>query len=183
MCAPSSGYRTVSGNALPAALDAAPTETAATTAAIAHAVTIAAARAARGGNARKTKEAEFMHITRRATFAAILAMVTVACVACQKPGGPVNGQMTILITGDSGNRSFNPGNVSVPLGTIVTWINQDSQPHTVTVPSVFDSGPIPPNGGRWSWVASVAGTFTYHSLIQPDMNGTITVTVPAPTSY
>ena len=54
---------------------------------------------------------------------------------------------------------------------------------TVTVPGVFDSGPIPPNGGRWSWVASVAGTFTYHCLIHPDMNGTVSVTVPSPTSY
>jgi len=123
-----------------------------------------------------------LHISRSATIAALLATVAVACVACQKPG-PSNGQMTIYITGDSGAHSFNPGNVSVPIGTIVTWINQDSQPHTVTAPGVFDSGPIPPNGGRWSWGASVVGTFTYHSLIQPDMNGTIVVTSPTQPGY
>lgn len=123
-----------------------------------------------------------LHNIRSATLAALLATVAVACVACQKQG-PVNGQMTVTIAGDNGSRSFNPGSISVPMGTIVTWINQDGQGHTVTMPGVFDSGPIPPNGGRWSWVASVAGTFTYHCLIHPGMNGTITVTVPAPTPY
>jgi len=119
---------------------------------------------------------------RGAATAALLAAVGLACVACHQQG-PVDGQMTVLIQSDSGSRSFNPGNFSVPMGTIVTWINQDAVGHTVTAPSVFDSGPIPPNGGRWSWVASVAGTYTYHCLIHPDMNGTVTVTVPAPTSY
>jgi plastocyanin len=91
--------------------------------------------------------------------------------------------MTVMISGDSGSRSFNPGKFSVPMGTIVTWVNDDAVGHTVTAPGVFDSGPIPPNGGRWSWVASIAGTYTYHCLIHPDMNGTLTVTVPQPTSY
>lgn len=121
-------------------------------------------------------------IARGALFAALLATVAIACVACQK-NGPQNGQMTISIVGDNGSKSFAPGNISVPLGTVVTWINQDSQGHTVTMPQVFDSGPIPPSGGRWSWVASQPGTFTYHCLIHPDMNGTITVTVPQPTAY
>ena len=120
--------------------------------------------------------------TRSGALAAILGATVVAFSGCQKPG-PVNGQLTVAITHDNGSKSFDPGNVSVPEGTIVTWINQDSVGHTVTAPGVFDSGPIPPNGGRWSWVASVAGTFTYHCLIHPDMNGTITVTVPAPTGY
>jgi plastocyanin len=123
-----------------------------------------------------------LHLSRSATAAAFLVTVAIACVACQKQG-PVNGQMTVNIKSDSGSRSFDPGTVTVPLGTVVTWINQDAQGHTVTMPSVFDSGPIPPNGGRWSWVASAAGTYTYHCLIHPDMNGTIIVTVPQPTSY
>jgi plastocyanin len=162
-------------------------EGAAVAAGVAPSTNAAAANAAatrdRGGNDDETKEGNFMrHIKRSATLAALLAMVAIACVACQKPG-PSNGQMTIYITGDNGGHSFSPGSISVPFGTIVTWINQDSQPHTVTVPDVFDSGPIPPNGGRWSWGASVVGTFTYHSLIQPDMNGTITVTAPTQSNY
>jgi plastocyanin len=135
------------------------------------------------GNAGKTKEAACMaHIFRSAALAALLMVAAVACVACQKAGSQ-NGQMTIYVLGDNGSRSFNPSNASVSVGTIVTWVNQDTQAHTVTVPGVFDSGPIPPNGGRWSWGATVTGTFTYHCLIHPDMNGTIVVTAPSPTSY
>lgn len=147
------------------------------------------ARVARGGNARIPQESDFMQLfgrsvtIRSAAISAILLATAAACASCQQQPGPVNGQMTVLISGDSGSRSFNPGKFSVPMGTIVTWVNNDTVGHTVTEPGVFDSGPIPPNGGRWSWVASIAGTYTYHCLIHPDMNGTLTVTVPAPTNY
>jgi plastocyanin len=121
------------------------------------------------------------HLFRSATFAAFLAALSVACGACQQPNQS-NGVTTVSIVGDSGDHSFSPGKLFVTIGTIVTWVNQDSKPHTVTDPGVFDSGPIPPNGGRWSWGASVAGSFTYHCLIDPDMNGTIVVSPPTPTS-
>jgi plastocyanin len=145
--------------------------------------------AMRGGNERSPQEGVFMQLfgrivtIRSAALAAILLATAAACASCQQHPGPTDGQMTVFITADSGSRSFNPGKFSVPMGTIVTWVNNDAVGHTVTEPGVFDSGPIPPNGGRWSWVASIAGTYTYHCLIHPDMNGTLTVTVPAPTGY
>jgi len=109
--------------------------------------------------------------------ACFLAVVSIACVGC----GPKtrSGEVTIVIT----SNAFSPGSVTVTEGTLVTWINQDTQPHTATAIGAFDSGPIPPNGGRWSWVASIAGTFQYHSAIQPNMAGSITVVVPGPTGY
>jgi plastocyanin len=147
---------------------------------------VAAATARRklaGGNEVKTKERLCMlHLFRSATFAAFLAALSVACASCQQQS-PQNGVTTVSILGDSGKHSYSPGMLSVPIGTTVTWVNQDSKPHTVTDPGVFDSGPIPPDGGRWSWGASAAGSYTYHCLIDPDMNGTIVVTVPQPTPY
>lgn len=109
--------------------------------------------------------------------------VSIACIACQQKPAPSNGQLVVNIVGDKGSSSFNPGKFTVSMGTIVTWINQDTVAHTVTDPGVFDSGPIPPNGGRWSWGAASVGTFTYHCLIHPDMNGTVTVTSPTQSSY
>lgn len=79
--------------------------------------------------------------------------------------------------------SFEPGRLTVTEGTLVTWVNNDTQPHTATAVGAFDSGPIPPNGGRWTWVAAIAGTFEYRSLMQPNMAGTITVVAIKPTSY
>ena len=110
-------------------------------------------------------------------FASLLAVASIACAGC----GPNvhSGDITIVIN----SSSFSPGSITVSEGTLVTWINQDSQPHTATAIGAFDSGVIPPNGGRWSWVASIAGTFDYHSQLQPSMAGSITVVVQGPTGY
>ena len=89
-----------------------------------------------------------------------------------------SGQVTVAIS----DKGFSPGKLTVKEGTLVTWINNDSQPHTATAVGAFDSGPIAPGGGRWTWVASVPGTFQYKSLMNPDMAGEITITVAGPTS-
>ncbi len=109
--------------------------------------------------------------------ACLLSVISFACVSCSQKAK--SGQVTIVIN----SNSFSPGSLTVTEGTLVTWINQDSQPHTATAIGAFDSGPIAPNGGRWSWVAAIPGTFQYHSAIQPNMAGSITIVVPGPTSY
>jgi plastocyanin len=88
------------------------------------------------------------------------------------------GQTTITIS----SSAYKPGKITVAQGTLVTWINNDSQPHTATAVGAFDSGPIPPGGGRWTWVAALPGTFQYHSLMNPNMAGEITIVVSGPTS-
>ncbi len=117
---------------------------------------------------------------KRARFIAVagcvLSFLLVSGFACSKTQ---SGQATVTID----STSFHPGNLVVTKGTLVTFINNDTQPHTATAVGAFDSGPIAPNGGRWTWVASLAGTFQYHSLIQPTMAGTITVIEATPTSY
>ncbi|MDQ6781666.1 MAG: cupredoxin domain-containing protein [Candidatus Eremiobacteraeota bacterium] len=109
--------------------------------------------------------------------ACFLATLSLACVSCGAK--TQSGQVTIVIN----SNAYSPGSVTVTQGTLVTWINQDSQPHTVTAIGAFDSGPIAPAGGRWSWVAAQPGTFQYHSVMQPNMAGSITIVVSGPTSY
>lgn len=116
----------------------------------------------------------------RARFIAVIGCVAsfilVSGFACSKSE---SGQATVTMQ----NGRFTPGNLTVTQGTLVTFINNDTVAHTATAPSHFDSGPIAPNGGRWTWVASMVGTIAYHSLIQPTMAGSITVTPSAPTGY
>jgi len=117
----------------------------------------------------------------RARTLAALALALTSLVflpACQERSN--SSIVTINILGDRGANSFKPANIVVNLGTNVTWVNEDSQPHSVTAPGAFDSGMIAPNGGKWTWVAAVAGTFTYSSIVNPSMSGTITVVVPPP---
>ena len=92
------------------------------------------------------------------------------------------------------NFAYNPADVTVPVGTTVTWINQDAVGHTVTegVPNspkpanlqVFDSsgealtgrvaliGP----GQSWSYTFTTPGTYEYYCIVHPYMIGQITVT-------
>ena len=115
----------------------------------------------------------------RMLAALALALTSLVCLpACQERSN--SSVVTINILGDRGANSFKPANLIVNLGTIVTWVNEDSQPHSVTAPGAFDSGMIAPNGGKWTWVAAMAGTFTYSSIVNPQMSGTITVVVPPP---
>jgi plastocyanin len=117
--------------------------------------------------------------TRSRFIAAAGCFVCIALLSGFSCAKEQSGQVFISIDGSS----FKPGNITVTQGTIVTWINNDSQPHSATAIGAFDSGPIPPNGGRWTWVAAIAGTFQYHSLMQPNMAGTITIVVPPPTTF
>lgn len=116
---------------------------------------------------------------RRASLLLACVLVSIAgLAACQEhSNSPV---VDIAILGDHGPDSFKPGNISVNLGTVVRWTNKDSQPHSVTSPGAFDSGMIAPNNGMWTWVAAMQGTFTYHSVTDQTMTGTITVVVPPP---
>jgi plastocyanin len=46
---------------------------------------------------------------------------------------------TISIVGNSGGNSYNPNLIEIKVGDTVTWINNDSSPHTVTSSSSNDS--------------------------------------------
>jgi plastocyanin len=76
------------------------------------------------------------------------------------------------------NYAFAPAAVTVPLGTTVTWVNEDTVPHTVTQksgPAKFDSGQIA-SGGSWSATFATAGTYDYFCADHPQMVARITVT-------
>jgi plastocyanin len=110
-----------------------------------------------------------------AAVACALSVLLLSGFSCSKEQ---TGQVTINID----SKGYKPGKITVAEGTLVTWINNDTQPHTATAIGAFDSGPIPPNGGRWTWVAAVPGTFQYKSLMNPDMAAEITIIVNGPTA-
>jgi plastocyanin len=72
--------------------------------------------------------------------------------------------------------SFDPPQINVPTGSIVSWTNADSIQHTVTSDEqgLFDAGPIFP-GDTFENVFDSAGEFGYHGSIHPFMTGVITV--------
>jgi plastocyanin len=75
------------------------------------------------------------------------------------------------------NGKFHPKNVTVKLGTTLTWTNNDDVQESVTsdTPGVFDSGLLQP-GATWKYTFSQPGVFPYHSTGQDGVFGSVTVT-------
>ena len=72
--------------------------------------------------------------------------------------------------------AFAPPQISVPVGSTVTWRNTGAAPHTVTAEDgSFDSETIA-IGGSWARTFDTAGTFPYVCAFHPQIEGTVEVT-------
>lgn len=72
---------------------------------------------------------------------------------------------------------FGPAVLNVPVGTKVTWINDDSDPHTVTSeadPKLFKSPPLD-TGESFAFTFDKPGTYRYFCSIHPRMQGVVVV--------
>ncbi len=72
------------------------------------------------------------------------------------------------------NYAYAPQKVTVPVGTTVTWVQEDSTVHTVTDVGIFDSGPLS-RGQRYSHTFRTPGTYDYRCTVHPGMTGSVTV--------
>jgi plastocyanin len=75
------------------------------------------------------------------------------------------------------NFAFAPNNPQVTVGTVVTWVNLDSAPHTATStsgPVSFNSGTLAQNQ-TFSFTFTQVGTYQYRCNIHTSMLGSITV--------
>jgi plastocyanin len=70
---------------------------------------------------------------------------------------------------------FKPSEVTITLGTKVTWINEDEAPHTATsTDKAFNSGGLDTDD-KFSFVFNEKGEFPYFCALHPHMKATITV--------
>jgi len=73
------------------------------------------------------------------------------------------------------NFSFLPQDITVAPGTMVTWVNQDDIPHTVTsTADLFKSKPLDTDD-KFSFTFDKSGTYEYHCSIHPKMTGKVIV--------
>ncbi|MFJ4246662.1 cupredoxin family copper-binding protein [Pseudomonas sp. NPDC089741] len=71
---------------------------------------------------------------------------------------------------------FDPKDLTVAVGTKVTWVNDDQIPHTVAeTHKVFRSGALDTDDS-FSWVFDTPGEFEYFCALHPQMIGKIIVT-------
>lgn len=91
------------------------------------------------------------------------------------PGGTVSPVAIPVGAAALGTAAFMPDQLTVEVGSTVTWTNTDSVSHTSTSDAAgWDSGIVAP-GGHFSSSFQTAGTFSYHCAIHPGMVGTIVV--------
>ncbi len=69
--------------------------------------------------------------------------------------------------------AFSPATLTVKVGDVVTFVNEDSAPHNVSIDGA-ELG-MQNQGASLTWTAAKAGDFPYSCVIHPAMTGTITV--------
>jgi len=110
-------------------------------------------------------------------FALAIALALLTSVRGTEPetkgsAAPKNRKTEVVID----NFSFSPETFTVPVGTTVTWTNQDSVPHVVmSADNQFKKSPVLKAGQRFSNTFATAGTYSYFYSIHPRMKGKIIV--------
>jgi|SRR6185312_5763567 len=73
------------------------------------------------------------------------------------------------------NFAFGPAKLTVPAGTVVRFVNDDGEAHTVTAEDrSFDSGGLD-TANAWAYRFAKPGRFAYFCALHPYMKGTIVV--------
>ena len=72
------------------------------------------------------------------------------------------------------NFTFSPAELTVKVGTTVTWTNHDDIPHTVVSPGKFRSKAMDTDNS-FSFTFTAAGDYKYFCSLHPHMTGTIKV--------
>jgi plastocyanin len=106
-------------------------------------------------------------------------------------GAPSSGGATVtsvsMVVGSSvptNGKFFDPEKVETTVGSMVTWNNEDSLPHTVTSGVVENDSPIPDGkfdsgimdqGDSFPFVFDATGEYPYYCMIHPWMTGQVTV--------
>jgi plastocyanin len=70
---------------------------------------------------------------------------------------------------------FGVPELTVPVGTTVTWINHDDDPHTVTSTDNVFRSPGLDTDETWAYTFTRPGTYPYYCTLHPLMTGTVIV--------
>jgi len=108
-----------------------------------------------------------------AVVAALLAGTAIAATAAT-PAAPGANAAAPLV--HIHNFAFGPQVLTVRAGTIVTWVNDDEEPHTVTASDHSYRSPILNTGARFSHRYDTPGQYAYFCSLHPHMTGRILVT-------
>jgi plastocyanin len=100
-------------------------------------------------------------------------MMGSAWVTPPPSGPPTTGETQITIA----HFAYQPANLQVHVGTMVTWSNQDTVVHTVTFrAALMQSSGLLQQGQSYRATFNAPVTFAYYCAVHPAMVGSVTVT-------
>jgi plastocyanin len=71
--------------------------------------------------------------------------------------------------------TFSPQQITVKVGTTITWTNEDDIPHTVAASSRLFRSKALDTHDKFSFTFTTPGTYEYFCSLHPHMTGTIAV--------
>ena len=92
------------------------------------------------------------------------------------PGTTLSGGGVEVSTVRISGFAFQPAELSVKQGDSVTWVNDDSAPHTIKMEGVFESSTLAKGQSYTHKFTEAPGDYPYSCAIHPSMHGKITVT-------
>ena len=101
---------------------------------------------------------------------AVRLVVAIVLSICQNLGSARADETTVMID----NFTFEPAQLTVKVGTTVTWKNRDDIPHTVVSAGKFRSKALDTDDS-YSFTFTAAGDYPYFCSLHPHMTGTIKV--------
>jgi amicyanin len=112
-----------------------------------------------------------MHFApRRAVAAAMLAGPIVgALIAFGAVAAPEPAEVKIA------DLAFSPVELTIPVGTTVTWVNKDDVPHNVVANNKAFRSKVFETDGSFSFTFANTGTYDYVCGVHPQMKGKIIV--------
>jgi plastocyanin len=73
------------------------------------------------------------------------------------------------------NFTFGPADLTVPVGTTITWANRDDIPHTVVSTDKVFKSKVLDTDEKFAFTFSTPGTFPYFCSIHPKLTGKVVV--------
>lgn len=94
-----------------------------------------------------------------------------------RPAGVVASALPTRATMEVGidNFAFGPTDLTVAVGTTVTWTNRDDIPHTVVSTEKVFKSKVLDTDEKFSFTFSTPGTYPYFCSIHPKMTGKVVV--------
>lgn len=104
----------------------------------------------------------------RAALHGLALFIASVCAAAT-----ANATQTVAIE----NYAFVPNTLTIAVGTEVTWVNQDNDPHTVKSDPAADvlKSPALDTNDKYSFTFTKPGVYKYFCTLHPHMQGEIVV--------